>query len=152
MRSFILIGFLIAVTLGVKVTATVKYDDSDDPDYPCYWKDVIEFDGSDGVLQGMRYKESKDGDWKYSPAEGIALDPNENILMCHDEEPSESISPECVSYGAADDFDFSMMSDGISYKDKTLTMDYNEGHKVWSEHIKDMEDEMDVTIYDAQNV
>ena len=100
----------------------------------------------------MRYKESKDGDWNYHPAEGIALDSNENLLMCHDEEPSESISPECVSGGAASDFDFSMMGDNISYKDKTLTMNFGEGRKVWDEAIKDMQDEMDVTIYDAQNV
>ena len=153
MPKFVLVTALIAFSFGAKLTSTLRYDDSDDPERPCFQRDDIEFDGKDGLLHSMRYKDSKDGDWKYESADGVFLDKNKNLLMCYDEEPSEKVSPTCQSLGAVDDIDFSMMGSGISYKDKTLTMDYgDEGSKVWADHVSEMEDELDITIYDVQNV
>lgn len=62
MNKILFIGFLLGLTFAAKITATVKYDEGDDADYPCYSKTVIEFDGEDAAVFGMRYKE-KDGDW-----------------------------------------------------------------------------------------
>lgn len=62
MNKILFIGFLLGLTLAAKMTTTVKYDEGDDADYPCYSKTVIEFDGEDAAVFGMRYKE-KDGDW-----------------------------------------------------------------------------------------
>lgn len=62
MNKILFIGFLLGLTLAAKMTTTVKYDEGDDADKPCYSKTVIEFDGEDAAIMGRRYKE-KDGDW-----------------------------------------------------------------------------------------
>lgn len=53
--------------------------------------------------------------------------------------------------GPADDADYSDM--GAEYSNKKITIDYaDSGSQTWDEDIKDMEEEYDVTIDDAQNI